>query len=352
MAGKRMSSPAKDTEDTAALVAVARSFFVDGLTQAEVAARHQLSQSSVSRLLWKARSDNIVRVYIEPPRLQWLEARLKEALVPKGVERICLVPSGPEANTSNLGVAAARMLAEILTEKIQVHPEHIRMVMSCGATLGSVVESFRDLLDRDPDLLATLAGKKLQLYPSALHAESLLDTVLYPHALVAAFAVLMSRFKSVFTIEGHVPSLPPHFYTLTERQRQTYVKKYQLSRLLTCMKESSIFLLGIGVLTSQDYERIEVQMGIPVKRDKYVGESNYIPIRQDGSQHEEFARTLLGITIEELRQISRTPGSTVMAVAGGERKKEAIAAAVANPYFNTLITDEETAQYLLTHSML
>lgn len=347
---RRISPPDKDTEDAAALVQVARSFYVEGLTQAQVAARHQLSQSSVSRLLLKARNDKIVRVYIEPPRLQWLEAKLKEALAPKGVERICLVPSGPEDNTSNLGVATAHMLADLLTEQVQANRETIRIVMSCGATLGAGVESFRDLLDRDPDLLATLTGKRLQVYPSAVHADSLLDMVLYPSALVAAFTfLLMNHFKSVFPIEGHIPSLPPQFYRQPERQRQAYVKKYQLSSLLTCMKESDIFLLGIGMTTNINFERIEQQIGIPIDRDEFPAESNNIPIRRDGTQHDEIARALLGINIEELRHTSRQPGRIVMAVAGGPRKKEAIAAAVANPYFNTLITDEENAQNLLAH---
>ena len=56
----------------------ARLFYVEGLTQEKVAKELGLSQSSVSRLLDRARREGIVKAHIEPPRLLKLEAELRD----------------------------------------------------------------------------------------------------------------------------------------------------------------------------------------------------------------------------------------------------------------------------------
>ena len=48
-----------------------------------------------------------------------------------------------------------------------------------------------------------------------------------------------------------------------------------------------------------------------------------------------------------VRQIARQQDRYVIAIAGGEHKREAIEAALAKPYFNVLVTDERIARYLL-----
>ena len=52
----------------------------EGLTQEKVARELGLSQSSVSRLLERARREGIVKAHIEPPRLLKLEAELRDKL--------------------------------------------------------------------------------------------------------------------------------------------------------------------------------------------------------------------------------------------------------------------------------
>jgi deoxyribonucleoside regulator len=58
----------------------------------------------------------------------------------------------------------------------------------------------------------------------------------------------------------------------------------------------------------------------------------------------EFDARVIGVELADLRNID-----TTILVAGGDAKVPAITGAVRGGYINTLITDEVTAQQLLTH---
>ena len=108
-----------------------------------------------------------------------------------------------------------------------------------------------------------------------------------------------------------------------------------------------IFLLGIGDLKNKTYDRIQEQIGININKDKFISESNYIPICKDGTQNKEVEDKLIAIKIDDFRQIAKKKDHYVIAIVGGEHKREAVEAALANPYFNVVVTDEKIARYLL-----
>lgn len=89
------------------------------------------------------------------------------------------------------------------------------------------------------------------------------------------------------------------------------------------------------------------KLGININKDEFISESNYIPICKDGTQNKAVEDKLIAIKLDDFRQIARQQNRYVIAIAGGEHKREAIEAALANPYFNVLVTDEKIARYLL-----
>jgi DNA-binding transcriptional regulator LsrR (DeoR family) len=344
MRAVRISAPESDREDYETIVTAARRFYVEGLTQERVARELGLSQSSVSRLLERARREGIVKAHIEPPRLLKLEAELRDQLAVRGIHTVHIVPGGGGKNTENLGLAGARTLATLLSE---VQESTIRMAMSCGDTLLAVVENFLNLLAMDAELARCLRQKKLELYPSALYADSRLEAC-YPHTIVSILAIMMKRRDDTLDIEAHIPSLPPDFYTkLAPEEMESYSSRYHIKDMMEYAKQSKIFLLGIGDLKNKTYDRIQEQLGIHINKDKFVSESNYIPICKDGTQHKEIEDKLIAIKIDDFRRIAKQQDCYVVAIAGGEHKREAIEAALAKPYFNVLVTDERVARYLL-----
>ena len=344
MRAVRISAPESERGDYEALVTAARLFYVDGLTQDKVAKALGLSQSSVSRLLDRARREGIVKAHIEPPRLLKLEAELRDTLAAKGVHTVYIVPGGGGKNTENLGLAGARTLATLLCE---AHESTIRMAMSCGDTLLAVVDNFLNLLAMDAELARSLRQKKLELYPSALYADSRLEAC-YPHTIVSILAIMMKRRDDTLDIEAHISSLPPDFYTKLEPQEmESYSSRYRIKDMMECAKQSKIFLLGIGDLKNKTYDRIQEQIGITINKDVFISESNYIPVGKDGNQHRGVEKKLIAIKLDYFRQMAKQHDRYVIAIAGGEHKREAIEAALAKPYFNVLVTDERIARYLL-----
>jgi len=344
MRAVRVSAAESDREDYEALATAARLFYVEGLTQEKVARELGLSQSSVSRLLDRARREGIVKAHIEPPRLLKLEAELRDKLAAKGIHTVYIVPGGGGKNTENLGLAGARTLATLLCEA----PESsIRIAMSCGDTLLAVVDNFLNILAMDADLARCLQQKKLELYPSALYADSRLEAC-YPHTIVSILAIMMKRRDDALDIEAHIPNLPPDFYTqLAPKEMENYSSRYHIKDMIESAKQSKIFLLGIGNLQNKTYDRIQEQIGISINKDEFISESNYIPIRKDGIQNKEVEDKIIAIKIDDFRQMAKQPDRYVIAIAGGEQKREAIEAALVKPYFNVLVTDEKIARYLL-----
>jgi deoxyribonucleoside regulator len=344
MRAVRVSAPESDREDYEAIVTAARLFYVEGLTQEKVAKELRLSQSSVSRLLERARREGIVKAHIEPPRLLKLEAELREQLAAKGIHTVYIVPGGGGKNTENLGFAGARTLATLLCE---AQESTIRIAMSCGDTLLAVVDNFLNFLAIDAELARCLRQKKLELYPSALYADSRLEAC-YPHTIVSILAIMMKRRDDTLDIEAHISSLPPDFYTKLEPQEmESYSSRYHIKDMMECAKQSKFFLLGIGDMKNKTYDRIQEQIGININKDEFISESNYIPIRKDGTQNKKVEDKLIAIKLDDFRKIAKQQDRYVIAIAGGEDKREAIEAALANPYFNVLVTDEKIARYLL-----
>jgi len=79
------------------------------------------------------------------------------------------------------------------------------------------------------------------------------------------------------------------------------------------------------------------------------------PIYEDGEpllevaegDLKDLARRVVGVSLSRLREMAKTEGKWVIAVAGGEEKVEAIRAALKGGYFNVLITDSFVAHELL-----
>jgi|tagenome__1003787_1003787.scaffolds.fasta_scaffold20974314_4 DNA-binding transcriptional regulator LsrR (DeoR family) len=96
---------------------IARRYYVDGRSKVEIADEFRLSRFKVARLLDQARSSGLVRIEISHPGAIDLDlsARLQEGL---GLRRAIVVDT-PEADEpalrTQLGKAAADLLAEIVT---------------------------------------------------------------------------------------------------------------------------------------------------------------------------------------------------------------------------------------------
>ena len=120
---------------------VARLYYQDNLNQAEISNRLELSKSTVSRLLTKAREDGIVRIQIRTPHdtsLRKLSYKIQETF---GIPDVMVVDSPYEDPTMNLNYAlskAAPYFQSFLRDKDKIG-------ISWGYTLLKMVEEFQHI---------------------------------------------------------------------------------------------------------------------------------------------------------------------------------------------------------------
>jgi DNA-binding transcriptional regulator LsrR (DeoR family) len=336
------------SDETTLLVAAARLFYEEEVHQAEIAKQLHVSQSRVSRLLKKAREDNIVQIQIKPPRDRKTEQALKSVFVSAGkpIREVHLAPDGEGKNTANLGTLGATILLEKL---LTIPRDTICISVSCGETLRAVVESLFKLLADDEEALEKLSKKKLEIYPLSLYEDTSLNDKNQP--TVAYQCVLMSQRYTTLNVKGKFYNVPPGYYSVVrEKSASDAIKEimHLYSKTMEEARGADIFLIGIGTTRDEKYRQVfNTVYKDHGDMDEYVAESNYIPINIAGSQYPEVEKYFVAVNIDKLRSIIDKEDKYVIAIAGGKEKKKALEAATANPYFNILVTDMEIAKHLM-----
>ncbi len=167
-------------------------YYVEGLTQTEIAQRLGLSTAKVNRLLLQAREQGYVNITIRTPfqQLFELEDRLKAVF---GLKEVIVIPSVAESSSSPLtalGAAAADFLLMHLREGdvlgmgggsainalvqaiAPTRPYQVEVVPLMGAVQGEITH--------DVNYLATHLADRLGAKAYQLHAPAFVDT---PRAL-------------------------------------------------------------------------------------------------------------------------------------------------------------------------
>jgi len=300
--------------------------------QKEIARVLGVSSSKVSRLLKRAFADGLIRVELDLPQNPRLEAALVERF---GLRDAVVVPTGSQHEIrEELGAAAARYFEKVAANGISVG-------LSCGFTLYHTIRQLRERRLRD-----------LTLYP--LSGESTLKLVdLFPNTLVGMMAAKYRPHVTAF-------ALPVQLFgsrRQIEAERRRLLENPEIRRIYTQAHEVRIALVGIGMIGEQTpgFCSLAESYGVSVRKLRalgVVGEINYQPFDARGQVCDRrelrgLARRVLVVSAERLREMSRTAGKYVIAVAGGREKREAIRGALRGRFMNVLITDEDTALSLV-----
>ena len=127
------------------LAQVAALYYLDGLTQAEIARQLRLSRPKVSRMLCAARDEGIVRIVVKSPRgvCAMLDSELEERFELREA-RIVPLPSSysPEWARQQIGAASAADFAR------SVKTGHV-VGMIGGAILSSMIDAVKPMATAD-----------------------------------------------------------------------------------------------------------------------------------------------------------------------------------------------------------
>ena len=297
-------------------------YYVERLTQTEIAQRMELSTPKVNRLLQQARELGYVSFVIRTPfqHLFDLESRLKAVF---GLKEAIVIPAVGNSSSSLLN-AIGTVAADFLLE-------HIRdgdvVAITPGTTVQAVVQSLdatrpyqveivpmlgaiQGEIESDMNYLATNMGERLGAKSYQLHAPAFVDT--REHGEV-------------------MRSMAP-------------VKK-----ILDIARDANIALLGVGTvdpeasrfvqftaLSAEDLKQIADGCGGVGEISAHVYDIEGRPCAK------RYADRVIGLTLEEIQEIPYRIG-----VAAGAAKALPIYGALRGGYLQALITDEAAARGVL-----
>jgi deoxyribonucleoside regulator len=308
-------------EGVHALVDAARMYYEQELSQQEIASKLGKSRPTISRMLAEARRVGIVQIDIHVPeeRSPTLERALQDRFGLSDV-RVQLLPKGDASPADTLGQAAATYLQAIMRDGMTVG-------VSNGRTLAATAKYLR------PE--RSLQLSIVQIIGALGDDNPRIDGPDIARSLADAYDA-DCRFL-------HVPLLVESVAV-----KQTLVRDRNISQTLRMGAAADVALLGVGTLDTADRSPIF---------DGFLSASEMAQLRDaDAVGHvcgEFYTRSgerapvdindrTIAIGLSALRKIP-----TVIAVAGGATKAEAILGAIRGGYFNTLITDDRAAIRML-----
>jgi DNA-binding transcriptional regulator LsrR (DeoR family) len=314
---------AASSEQHRLLYRIAQAYYVDRLTQQQIAKRFGISRPKVSRLLHKARDEKIVNITLVPPPsgLADLERELERRY---GLEEAVIVsvndPQDLIAVARELGPAAA----ECLVRRLQGDEV---LTLSWGTTLLAIVDSLPAKNWPEMRVVQMLGG--LGRPEAETHGTD-----------------LARRMAEAF---GTRPRLmPAPGIVASKLVRDALVADPQISDTLSLAAKANLALVGIGVpvpgsvvmqastiLTDEDLDQLQAQGA--------VGDISLRFIDADGRPVEhEISDRVIGLELEQIMEIP-----LVIGVAGGVGKFKVIRAALRGRIVNVLVTDPATARALL-----
>jgi DNA-binding transcriptional regulator LsrR (DeoR family) len=303
---------------------VARMYYVQGIRQQGITERLQVHQSTVSRLLKRAREANLVRFSVTTPAgiFSDLEDQLTATFALKDAV-VVDAPTEEDPLVRDLGAATAYYLETTLKPGARIG------ISSWSRSLFAMVEALHpgDYC-RDGKVVQILGGVgNAGVHQEAMYIAQRLAGV------IGAKAVLLQAPAVVATAEARrVLSREP-----LVREAVESFEHLDLALVGIGSMEPSRLLASSGNVFSAE-ERTELS------RLGAVGDICFRYFDPQGSPIKSpLMQRIIGIEPAALKRVGR-----VVAVAGGKRKAQAILAALRGGWIHVLITDRRTAEALLT----
>lgn len=302
------------------LLTVARRYYLDNASQEEIAQEIRFSRATVSRLLGEARRLRIVRFQIGHP-LERVMA-LEQALVDRfGLHGARVAEPAPGVNSLT---AVAECAAEYLAET--TGPNSV-VTVSNGNTISAVVAEFPQLRRRDICVI--------QMIGTLAQGNPLIDSPDICRRLADSFG-------------GSYRLLPVPLIVGSARLARALRAEESIATTLALGSHADIALVGIGATDALGSGAIFTgwltsEISSELFRAGAVGHICGHHFDHQGRHIvHDLCQRVLSVPLERLMEIR-----TVIAVALGGHKVEAITAALRGRHVNVLVTDASTAQAVL-----
>lgn len=297
-------------------------YYHEERTQGEIARELNVSRSTVTRLLHRAKQDGLVSVTLNvPASLFQAERALERAF---GLARVRLVPAATDESMQKrwLGQVAAEVMASMMTDGTVA-------AVGWGTTLLAMAGS---LVGNTP-----LAHAQVVPLVGGLHnADVGTETNAIAKAFAQHFNAAMRPLFAPIYVQDEATAIglanDPGIRDALDLARNASMVVYSLGAL---HDDTTIFKLGHITAEQKAFLRDHGAVGdIACRWIDAEGRSVELP----PSIHP------IGISLDDLKKIPLR-----LAVAGGQAKQVVVLAALRGGYATALVTDERTAEYLLHH---
>ncbi|WP_191061611.1 sugar-binding transcriptional regulator [Geminicoccus harenae] len=303
------------------MIQVAKRYYHLDMTMGEIAAELGLTRWQASRLLADARESGVVRIEIVPhtPRLPELESRLQRRF---GLKDAVVVPQDPDASDElmldTVAQAAGRLLAGLDRYKL--------VGVSWGRTMSAVARRLPPFWNKGVEVV--MLNGAMYLRDSPLRTNNV--------------AELFAR-----AANGHAILLPVPAILGKAATRVALEQDPTIAGVLEVGRKAEVICFGLGAIAA---DSVLVQSG-------FVGEAEVQHLKAKGAVGDILSRYIdaegrivdpdldartIGADLASCRERAFAIG-----VGTGRAKHAVTLAALRAGYLNVLVTDEQTALFLL-----
>jgi len=302
------------------LIDVSVMYYLEGKTQNEIAKALFISRPKVSRLLKKAREENIVDINInyESDTLEKLQNEIKRKFNINNVVTVKTLTSYQDTR-KEIGKAASKVLLE-----------EIKDGMTIGISWGSYVRS----------TVAQMKSKKID----NVKIVELFGAISYDlgeAGMLSIGTTLSSK------IGGKLYPLPSPIYMEDKAAREALINSPIIKNSLNMIENCDLIISGLGVI---DRDIPQTLWDVYVENDakdriKSMGGVGFLCAHFFDENGEfldlDINKNIIGIKTESIKK------NKIILAAGGKKKAKAILAALRGGYVDTLVSDDKTLRYVL-----
>ena len=296
-------------------------YYIAGNTQEEVAAKLNVSRQAAQRLVALAVSEKLIKFRLDHPLRECIE--LAEALRDKFQLSLCeVVPSDDTdiASFNGIGVCAANYLENYLIAKTPTI-----LAFSSGRTLRAMVEQI-PAMDQPHHKIVSIIGNmshcgRAGRYEVVMHLSDRVGSQAYP--------------------------VPTPVVATSIEERQLLQTQRSFVTVKNLAEQAKATFVGVS----------HIAWNAPLHQDGFIDDDEIAELIELGAVGEiaGWAYNHQGVLLQQgtNKRVASVPlqqpaQRLVIGVAGGEKKVEAILAAMHGKLITGLITDEAAAQAILT----
>lgn len=312
-------------EEFSLIAEIARMYYIEGLSQLEIANILFFSKAKVSRAIKIARDLNIVEFHINYPLKQspFLEMELKRNLHLD--EALVVTDLFDNKNTDISIKRIGEMTASYLEQTLR---DGDRIGLSWGRTMHQVISHLRPEKARRIQVIQ-LVGSSTEDYATELEAPTLVQE-------------MAKAFQGTYSL------LYAPMYISNDIVRKELMKERVIQKTLEKIRSVDYIVTGIADVSTHEHMVTWAGFMSEQKKQELIkkGAVGYMCgyfFDKDGRKlQDRINDRIIGIQFDEILKVPR-----VIAAAGGLDKTNAIYAAIKGGLINCLITDSRIAEKLL-----